>query len=202
MRILLASPDRDFLEAYEKLLCDEFGYVKTAFDGTAVLSLLKEQDFDVCVIDSKLPRVNYRTIVSRLDAKKIPSVILVYKGMSPALLCLKDPVTEYMPLPFPPGELKSVITRADGSYGETVSYDTGTGNISYKNNRIGNSPVTLSEKQLLKFAAENSGDGGDGTDIQYGMSCTESLNRKFAEEGCQAKIKYINGKGFMLVDSR
>ena len=201
MRILIACPDRDFLDAYERLLSGELGYVKTAFDGTAALALLKEEDFDVCVIDSRLPRVNYRTIVARLDAKRIPSVVLVYSGISQKLLRAKDPVTEYMPLPFTPSELVTVIRHAEDSYGERVIFETGSGQIGFGNNRMGSSPITLSEKQLLKFAAENNGEAGDGTDIPYAMSCTESLNRKFADEGYRVKIKYINGKGFMLVNS-
>ena len=45
---------------------------------------------------------------------------------------------------------------------------------------------------LLKFAAENSGESGDGTDIPYAMSCTESLNRKFTDEGYRVKSLMVN----------
>lgn len=201
MRILIACADRDFLEAYGRLLSEEFEYVRTAFDGTAVLGLTAEEDFDVCVIDAKLPRVNWRTVVSRLDMKKIPSAVLLYRKLTSGILCGKDPVTEYVPLPFSPEELTGIIRKAAGSYGVRESFEYGGISVEIYNNRIGGWPVTLAERNLMRFAADNDGTGGDGADISYAMSCTESLNRKLEKTGYPLRIKFVNGKGFKLVRS-
>ena len=60
MRVLFAVPDRDLLRCYDKLLEAAFGDVVTAFDGTQVLTMLIEEQYDIVVLDRKLPRVEHQ----------------------------------------------------------------------------------------------------------------------------------------------
>ena len=76
MKILFAAPDRDLLECYGQLLEDDLGKTVTAFDGTQVLSLLSDGDFDILILDKKIPRAAHKTIIERANAKGVPVVLL------------------------------------------------------------------------------------------------------------------------------
>ena len=76
MKILLASPDRDFLECYKMLFEDDLGETVTAFDGTQVLSLLSAEQFDIALLDDGLPRIEYGKLIGQAKEKNIPVVSL------------------------------------------------------------------------------------------------------------------------------
>lgn len=76
MKILFAAPDRDLLECYKQLLETDLGETVTAFDGTQVISLLSNEGFDILLLDRKIPRVDYRTIAMRANAKNVPVIVL------------------------------------------------------------------------------------------------------------------------------
>ena len=76
MKILFAAPDRDLLECYKKLLEADLGETAAAFDGTQVISLLSTENFDILILDQKIPRVNYKTIIDRAHKRNIPVIVL------------------------------------------------------------------------------------------------------------------------------
>ena len=76
MKILFAAPDRDLLECYKQLLETGLGETVTAFDGTPVLALLATEDFDILILDRKIPRVDHKVITERANAKNVPVVVL------------------------------------------------------------------------------------------------------------------------------
>ena len=77
MKILFAAPDRDLLECYAKLLKEDYGETVTAFDGAQALSLLHSEDFDILLLDRAIPRIDYKTILSKAHDKNIPVILLV-----------------------------------------------------------------------------------------------------------------------------
>lgn len=76
MKILLAAPDRDLLECYRQLLEADLGETVTAFDGTQALALLSAENFDLLILDRKIPRVDHGKIIERANGRKIPAVVL------------------------------------------------------------------------------------------------------------------------------
>ena len=76
MKILFAAPDRDLLECYKKLFEDDLGQSVTAFDGTQVITLLSTENFDLLILDRKIPRVDYHVIIERANSSRIPVVLL------------------------------------------------------------------------------------------------------------------------------
>lgn len=76
MKILFAAPDRDLLECYKQLLEADLGETVTAFDGTQVLTLLSTEDFDILILDQRIPRVGHKTIIERANAKNVPAITL------------------------------------------------------------------------------------------------------------------------------
>ena len=76
MKILFAAPDRDLLECFKQLFETDLGETVTAFDGTQVMTLLSAEDFDVLIIDRKIPRVDYKVIIELANSKKVPAIVL------------------------------------------------------------------------------------------------------------------------------
>ena len=97
MHILLAAPDRNFLECYQQILAPSFGEVVTAFDGTQILALLQEERFDLVLLDSDVPRVDRRILVRRIREKKIPLIEMTAgdgrEGEAQPDACLSHPFT-------------------------------------------------------------------------------------------------------------
>jgi DNA-binding response OmpR family regulator len=76
MKILFAAPDRDLLECYKQLLETDPGETVTAFDGTQALMLLSAEDFDIVILDQRIPRLDYKVITERANEKNIPVILL------------------------------------------------------------------------------------------------------------------------------
>ena len=101
MRILFAAPDRDLLECYKAILEYDFGETVTAFDGTQVISILSNEDFDAAVIDSDIPRVEYTKLIAKIRRKNIPVMLLTDRPLSASFAgdgllpdaCLSHPFT-------------------------------------------------------------------------------------------------------------
>lgn len=111
MRILLAAPDRDLLGCYKKLLESDLGETVTSFDGTQVLSLIQSESFDIAVIDSDLPRIEYGKLIAQIKDKRIKTVALINEPVS-ARKAKKEPSADaYLQYPFDYCRIRSVITK-------------------------------------------------------------------------------------------
>ena len=104
MKILLASPDRDFLECYKMLFEDDLGETVTAFDGTQVLSLLSAEQFDIALLDDGLPRIEYGKLIGQAKEKNVP-VIALTNGADISRIN----ANAYLKYPFDYGKIKSVV---------------------------------------------------------------------------------------------
>ena len=109
MRVLLAAPDRDLLQCYQKILEEPYGDVVAAFDGTQVLELLAQGGFDAAVLDRALPRIGHRRILELLHRENIPVVVLQDSPITPALLLGEPLANAYLPYPFLPDELLALL---------------------------------------------------------------------------------------------
>jgi len=121
MRILLAAPDRDLLRCYNIILDEAFGETVTAFDGTHVLALLADTDFDLCILDRDLPRVGHAEIRKKLAEKGIPAIVLTNgdaeQDASPEAL----PEALVLPFPFSPDEMRAAVRLATEKGTEPVN---------------------------------------------------------------------------------
>ena len=78
MKILFASPDRDLVSSYGIVIGQRGWESTSAFDGAQVLSVCAEEEFDVAVIDEKLPNSDVFAISRFLKTKYTPVVTLTY----------------------------------------------------------------------------------------------------------------------------
>lgn len=118
MKILFAVPDRDLLECYRKLLEEDLGETVTSFDGTQVISLLSTDDFDVLILDKKLPRVDYRKIAERAVSKNIPVILLTDEPEGARRLTDEKLKIEHLSYPFTFDRVKDAINKTLSEAGQ------------------------------------------------------------------------------------
>ena len=79
MKIVFASPERDLLLSYGRLLKDKGHNVITAFDGTQVVGSLGENP-DILIIDEKMPRIPSGRLVETANKNGVPAIIMTYRA--------------------------------------------------------------------------------------------------------------------------
>ena len=77
MRILIVEDDRKLARQLKKGMEEQGHSVATAFDGAEGLEAARQNPFDVLVVDVMLPGIDGFSIVRRLRAVKIPTLILL-----------------------------------------------------------------------------------------------------------------------------
>ena len=105
MRILFASPERDLLFVYQKLLGMRGHEVDTAFDGVQVLEGARKKTYDAAVIDGSLPRVGIGMLTEVLKENDVYTVLLSDREN-------KDKCDGYLAFPFLPEELFGALRNA------------------------------------------------------------------------------------------
>ena len=194
MRILFASPHRDLLECFKKLLEPDTGETVTAFDGTQVIYLLAKESFDAVILDSHIQRVDSKEITERIRRKNIPVIVLTYGSLSSHILTEEPVPNAYLPYPFDSEKIKAVIANvlAKAAGGEIIK--AGNAQIEVSEFRIKDSPgLTADEIDVFKSVTE--GKSVSEKDRVY----ISSLNAKFAKAGADTRIKYRAKKGFEQV---
>ena len=109
MKILLADSDRDLLNSYERLLRLNGHEVGEAFDGTRVFSLLKEEKWDILLMEDRLPRVGRKELAAQARENGVPIIVLIREGISVQQLLAEDLPEAYLSLPFLPEDLNGLI---------------------------------------------------------------------------------------------
>ena len=109
MRILLAAPDRDLLKAYRQLLTLEGHTVSVCFEGMQALKCATAERFDAAVASCLLPSIDSGRLVAFFHEQNIPVIVLLDRKPGTGLLLEKDLANAYLPFPFLPGELLSLL---------------------------------------------------------------------------------------------
>ena len=86
LKILLADPDRDFLASFKKLLELSGHETICVFDGTQVIYRMIETRPDIVILDSDIPRISYKVLLSQLNEKNIPVVCILHSKINPDIL--------------------------------------------------------------------------------------------------------------------
>ncbi len=194
MKILFAAPDRDLLECCKKLLESDIGETVTAFDGTQVVSLLSTESFDAVILDRMLPRVDIKTLVSRIHEKKLPVIVLTDEPVSARILTDEPLPDEYLPYPFDAKKLSGVINRVLDTASSGGKIIVGDAGIAVFGSRIDNGP-RLTAKEIGVLESLTGGEAVTTADGAY----ISALNAKFEAVGSKARIRYRAKKGFEMV---
>ncbi len=77
MKILLADQHRDMLLMYRTLLEQRGDEIVTAFDGTQVADYLREEPFDLMILNADIPRVQSSQLLRMAKDRQIGTVSMV-----------------------------------------------------------------------------------------------------------------------------
>ena len=116
MKILLADHHRDLLLMYRILLEQRGDEIVTAFDGTQVADYLREEPFDLMILNADIPRVQSSQLLRMAKERHIGTVSIINApaGESPSESDGKQTVILF---PFFPEELFEKIDEARANVG-------------------------------------------------------------------------------------
>lgn len=168
--ILLVEDEENLHDAL-KLNLELEGYeITSAYDGNEALKAIKEEYFDLIILDVMLPHVDGITVTEtiRIQNNEVPILILSAKNSSAdKVLGLKKGADDYMVKPF---NLEELLLRVDKLIlknkklldKETIgdTYEFGNNKIDFKAQvatTFNNHQIELSKKEvmLLKLLIEN-----------------------------------------------
>ncbi len=202
------------LEGYKVTYCE---------NGNKALEVLKEETFDLCILDVMLPDVDGFTIAEeiRKHNRQVPILFLTAKSLKEdRIRGLRLGADDYITKPFSIEELilkieiflkrSQIVTKE-----EVNDYNLGNYTFDYKNLSLKNETIekqlTQKEADLLKFFIENKNVvmkrsdileslwGEDDYFMGRSLDVFISRLRKYLKQDENLKIENIHGVGFRLV---
>ena len=79
-KILIIDDDEDMCEEMAEILEDDGYYVSMAFDGLKGRELIEKYDYDILLLDLKLPRLNGLAILKSIKEKNMKLKVLILTG--------------------------------------------------------------------------------------------------------------------------
>jgi two-component system phosphate regulon sensor histidine kinase PhoR len=113
-KILIVDDEQPIRVACAKILKEEGAQTEIAEDGLQGLQMAKEQNFDLALIDLKMPQMDGMELLAHLkelapDLIKI--VITGYATLDTAIEAVQRGAYDYVPKPFTPAELRTRVNR-------------------------------------------------------------------------------------------
>ncbi len=115
MRAGVARALRDFVVVVREAGCEAGFDVSQAETGEQALSMIEGAAPDILLLDHKLPGISGLEVLDRVAAMKLDTLVIMitaYATIETAVRVTKMGSYDYLPKPFTPAELKSVIQKA------------------------------------------------------------------------------------------
>jgi len=115
--ILIVDDEAIMRESLRDWLTDSGYQVETAKDGEEALKTIAEQDFDVAILDLRLPGKDGVEVLREARAKRPQLkgiIITAYPSVQTAVEAMKEGAIDYLPKPFDLNELEKVIRETLG----------------------------------------------------------------------------------------
>ncbi len=113
--VLLVDDERDFVESLaERLQIRDFN-VTTAFSGDEAINLVKQNDFDVIVLDVQMPgKSGVETLKEIKNLEQLSQVIMLtgHATVKTAIEGMKNGAYDYLMKPTDTDELTEMINKA------------------------------------------------------------------------------------------
>ncbi len=113
-RIIVMDDEESIRLGCEKVLTREGFEVVVAADGSSGWEMLQEDEFDLALIDLKMPGIDGMNIL-KLMGENLPDVVAIvitgYASYETAVETVKLGAYDYIPKPFTPDELRNVVRR-------------------------------------------------------------------------------------------
>ena len=114
-RILVIDDEEAVRDSSKQVLTKEGFEIVTAQDGQHGLEKVKEQSFDIILLDLKMPGLRGEEVLQQIkviDPEILVIIITGYASVESAVETLKQGAYDYVPKPFTPDELRLVVRRA------------------------------------------------------------------------------------------
>ena len=114
-RILVVDDEPAICHNCQKILAKDHHEVAYAYNGPDALSLVTQQTFDVVVTDLKMSRMGGMEVLARVRSLSPETMVVVitgYSTVSSAVEVMKLGAFDYLPKPFTPAELRTVVAQA------------------------------------------------------------------------------------------
>ncbi len=175
-RILLVDDEEIVLRSCQRILGDAYD-VDVAHEGLEALAKVNEREFDLLVLDIKMPKLDGLEVLRRVKEARPDIDVIMVTGLheiGTAVKAMKLGAQDYLPKPFEPDELKMAVARVfdrratmhGAAEGEPVQGD------GYRfENIIGDSPAMQTVFRLVaRCAPTNStvmlrGESGTGKEL-------------------------------------
>lgn len=80
IKILMVDDDREMCHEMSEILRDEGFFVSLAFDGLQARRLIDEYEYDIVLLDLKIPKLSGFEVLSGLKAKKTGTKAIILTG--------------------------------------------------------------------------------------------------------------------------
>ena len=163
MKILVVD-DEELIRSVIKEYCNNSGYiVEEASNGNDALIKLKNNDYDLMVLDIMMPEMDGFTLLKELPLeRRIPTIMLSARGEEYDKLSGFDlGIDDYLTKPFSPKELiariKAVLSRTTKQLPTIYQYKSLEINFSAHTIKIDNKliNVTPKEYEILSYLIKN-----------------------------------------------
>jgi two-component system phosphate regulon sensor histidine kinase PhoR len=113
-KILIVDDEQPIRVACAKVLSEEGALAETAEDGLIGLEKAKGIDFDLALVDLKMPHMDGMELLfhlAEIAPEMIKIVITGYATLETAIEAVQKGAYDYIPKPFTPGELRTRVNR-------------------------------------------------------------------------------------------
>lgn len=113
-RILLVDDEDIVLRSCQRILGAEYE-IDTARDGLAALALVNQNDYDLLVLDIKMPKMDGIEVLRRVKEARPDIDVIMVTGLheiGTAVKAMKLGAQDYLPKPFEPEDLQMAVGRA------------------------------------------------------------------------------------------
>jgi DNA-binding response OmpR family regulator len=117
LKMLVVEDEEKLRTSLAQQFIDEEFSVDTADDGIPALALIAENDYDVVLLDLKLPHMDGMTLLREINKiRKFPNVIVLtaVNDVPTAKECMRLGAKDYVSKPYDPEELLNVVIRTIG----------------------------------------------------------------------------------------
>jgi DNA-binding NtrC family response regulator len=115
LKILVIDDDKDMCDFLTGFLTEEGYIVKTLNKGSKVISELKKENYQIVLLDLKMPDVKGEEVLKQIrktDTDLCVIIITAYPSIDSAIETMKNEAYDYIKKPFKIAELREVIQSA------------------------------------------------------------------------------------------
>jgi len=113
-RILVVEDEPAICDLCRRVLADEGFEVDIAVNGKVAQDMIEEQQYDLCLLDIRLPAMNGKELYQWLQEKHLAlagRVVFTTGSVigEDTMTCLEQTGRPFLPKPFTPDELKAIV---------------------------------------------------------------------------------------------